>query len=35
LLIEIARACEDAGNDDRKESLHQFFGMVPAIKNEL
>uniref|UniRef100_K3YPE2 Uncharacterized protein n=1 Tax=Setaria italica TaxID=4555 RepID=K3YPE2_SETIT len=28
LLIEIARACEDAGNDERKESLHQFFGMV-------
>ncbi|KAL6635240.1 hypothetical protein ACP70R_027911 [Stipagrostis hirtigluma subsp. patula] len=28
LLIEIARACEDAGNDGRKESLHQFFGMV-------
>lgn len=28
LLIEIARACENAGNDERKESLHQFFGMV-------
>ncbi|XP_062220493.1 uncharacterized protein LOC133919935 [Phragmites australis] len=28
LLIEIARACEDAGNDERKESLHQFFDMV-------
>ncbi|KAG2662047.1 hypothetical protein PVAP13_1KG517875 [Panicum virgatum] len=28
LLIEIARACEDAGNDVRKDSLHQFFGMV-------
>ncbi|RLN07702.1 RRP12-like protein isoform X2 [Panicum miliaceum] len=28
LLIEIARACEDAGNDERKDSLHQFFGMV-------
>ncbi|OEL21250.1 Ribosomal RNA-processing protein 12 [Dichanthelium oligosanthes] len=28
LLIEIARACEDAGNDEKKESLHQFFGMV-------
>ncbi|KAF8689817.1 hypothetical protein HU200_041447 [Digitaria exilis] len=28
LLIEIARACEDAGNDESKESLHQFFGMV-------
>ncbi|CAL5019894.1 unnamed protein product [Urochloa decumbens] len=28
LIIEIARACEDAGNGERKESLHQFFGMV-------
>ncbi|GJN22474.1 hypothetical protein PR202_gb10038 [Eleusine coracana subsp. coracana] len=28
LLIEIARACEDTGSDERKESLHQFFGMV-------
>ncbi|KAL6911594.1 hypothetical protein ACP4OV_000399 [Aristida adscensionis] len=28
LLIEIARACEDAGNDGGNESLHQFFGMV-------
>nr|CAB3451276.1 unnamed protein product [Digitaria exilis] len=28
LLIEIARACEDAGNDESRESLHQFFGMV-------
>ncbi|PUZ77935.1 hypothetical protein GQ55_1G413300 [Panicum hallii var. hallii] len=28
LLIEIARACEDAENDERKDSLHQFFGMV-------
>ncbi|CAN6274197.1 unnamed protein product [Urochloa humidicola] len=27
LIIEIARACED-GNGERKESLHQFFGMV-------
>ncbi|KAJ1281331.1 hypothetical protein BS78_04G298000 [Paspalum vaginatum] len=28
LLIEIARACKNAGNDERKENLHQFFGMV-------
>lgn len=28
LLIEIARACENAGNDEGKEGLHQFFGMV-------
>jgi ribosomal RNA-processing protein 12 len=28
LLIEIARACEDTGSDERKESLHQFFDMV-------
>lgn len=28
VLIEIGRACEDAENDGRKDSLYQFFDMV-------